>query len=139
MTASEVPHLDNEHISAYKYLVRRKPGQLLPLEAEICRCAATLDRRGSGEFHGYQIAKRLGDESERRWLTAYGTLYRALGRLEAMGLLESRWEHPEIPARENRPGRRLYRLTAAGAAAVRDARHARSAIVVPRIVRPVPA
>ena len=38
-----------------------------------------------------------------------------------MGMLESRWEDPEIPARENRPGRRLYTLTAAGEAAVRDA------------------
>jgi hypothetical protein len=38
-----------------------------------------------------------------------------------MGMLESRWEDPEIPARENRPGRRLYTLTAAGEFAVRDA------------------
>ena len=116
--------------------MRRKPGQLLPLEAAICRCAATLHRRGIAEFHGYQLAKRLGKEDERRWLTAYGTLYRALGRLEAMGLLESRWEHPEIAARENRPGRRLYRLTAAGELAVRDARHASGIIVVPGTPRP---
>ena len=33
-----------------------------------------------------------------------------------MGLLRSRWEHPDIPARENRPGRRLYELTALGEA-----------------------
>src|SRR5207237_7494194 len=115
------------------------PGALVPLELAICSSAADLLRAGSREFHGYEMAKRLGEERERRLLTAYGTLYRALGRLEKMGLLKSRWEDPEIPARENRPGRRLYRLTAAGAAAVRDARHARSAIVVPRIVRPEPA
>ena len=64
----------------------------------------------------------LGDAADRRLLTAYGTLYRALGRLEQMALLRSRWEEPEIPARENRPGRRLYTLTAAGEAAARDAR-----------------
>jgi hypothetical protein len=41
--------------------------------------------------------------------------------MEQMGLLKSRWEDPEIPARENRPGRRLYRLTAAGESAAREA------------------
>jgi PadR family transcriptional regulator, regulatory protein PadR len=86
--------------------------------------AATLLGRGTTEFHGYQIAKRLCEENNRRFLTAYGTLYRALGRLEAMGLLESRWEDPEIPARENRPGRRLYALTGAGEAAAYEASHA---------------
>ncbi len=118
--------------------MKRKPGQLLPLEEAICRCAAAL-RRESGEFHGYEIAKRLADEDDYRSLTAYGTLYRALGRLETMGMLESRWEHPDIPARENRPGRRLYRLTAAGEAAVREARRARGAIVLPGAARPEPA
>src|SRR5262249_35662202 len=104
--------------------MRRKPGQLVPLEAAICVCAANLRRQGTNDFHGYEIAKRLGDDSRRRFLTAYGTLYRALGRLEAMGLLRSRWEDPEIPARENRPGRRLYTLTAEGVTAAREARQA---------------
>jgi DNA-binding PadR family transcriptional regulator len=102
--------------------VRRKPGHLLPLEAAICVCAAALRRRGTDEFHGYDIAKRLADEDNHRFLTAYGTLYRALGRLEAMGLLESRWEAPALPARENRPGRRMYVLTAAGETAAQEAR-----------------
>jgi len=100
--------------------VRRKPGTLLPLETAICTTAASLLRGGTREFHGYQIAKRLGAAADRRLLTAYGTLYRALARLEQMGLLRSRWEDPEIPARENRPGRRLYTLTAAGESAARD-------------------
>jgi DNA-binding PadR family transcriptional regulator len=60
-------------------------------------------------------------------LTAYGTLYRALGRLEKMGLLQSRWEDPAAPARENRPGRRLYTLTALGEAAADAARLAQTA------------
>ena len=109
------------HISAYNDAVRRKPGALVPLERAICETAAGLHRSGIQEFHGYELAKQLGDFADRRLLTAYGTLYRALGRLEQMGLLKSRWEDPEIPARENRPGRRLYRLTAAGEAAVREA------------------
>src|SRR5262245_60111902 len=102
--------------------MRRKPGTLLPLETAICVTAASLLRGGAHEFHGYEIAKRLGDAADRRLLTAYGTLYRALGRLEQMGLLSSRWEDPEIPARENRPGRRLYTLTAEGETAAHEAR-----------------
>jgi PadR family transcriptional regulator PadR len=104
--------------------MRRKPGGLVPLELAICLTAADLQRDGTHEFHGYEIAKRLGDVSDRRLLTAYGTLYRALGRLERMGLLQSHWEDPHIPARENRPGRRLYTLTAAGATVAQDARSA---------------
>jgi DNA-binding PadR family transcriptional regulator len=104
--------------------MRRKPGGLVPLEVAICTCAADLLVRGMREFHGYEIAKRLSDVGDHKLLTAYGTLYRALGRLESMGLLESRWEDPEVPARENRPGRRLYSLTAAGEAAIDEARTA---------------
>jgi PadR family transcriptional regulator len=104
--------------------VRRKPGTLVPLELAVCEAAAALRRRGEDEFHGYEIAKTIGDASCVRLLTAYGTLYRALGRLEKMGLLQSRWEDPAIPARENRPGRRLYSLTALGDAALADARAA---------------
>lgn len=101
--------------------MRRKPGGLVPLERAICQTAAGLSRSGIEEFHGYELAKRLGDIADRKLLTAYGTLYRALGRMEQMGLLKSRWEDPEIPARENRPGRRLYRLTATGESAAREA------------------
>ena len=120
--------------------MRRKPGQLVPLETAICVCAANLRRRGTNEFHGYEIAKRLGDENNRRLLTAYGTLYRALARLEAMGLLESQWEDPQIPARENRPGRRIYVLTAAGETAAQEARKATGEKIPKRAARrPEPA
>ena len=81
--------------------MRRKPGALVPLEYAICETAAGLHRSGVEEFHGYELAKRLGDIADKRLLTAYGTLYRALGRMEHMGLLKSRWEDPAIPAREN--------------------------------------
>ena len=101
--------------------MRRKPGGLVPLERAICETAAALHQSGVQEFHGYELAKRLGDVADQRLLTAYGTLYRALGRMEQMGLLKSRWEDPAIPARENRPGRRLYQLTAAGESAAREA------------------
>lgn len=101
--------------------MRRKPGALVPLELAICVSAIELRRQEIVEFHGYEMARRLGDAGDQKLLTAYGTLYRALSRLEQMGMLESRWEDPAIPARENRPGRRLYTLTAAAEAAVRDA------------------
>jgi DNA-binding PadR family transcriptional regulator len=97
--------------------------------------------RGTREFHGYEIAKRLSDVADHKLLTAYGTLYRALGRLEGMGFLESRWEDPEVPARENRPGRRLYSLTPAGEAALEQSRSAAadSAPTRTRRRRPLPA
>jgi DNA-binding PadR family transcriptional regulator len=97
---------------------------LVPLEVAICDAAANLRGRGADEFHGYQIAKTIGAAADGRLLTAYGTLYRALARLEKMGLLTSRWEDPAIPARENRPGRRLYTLTALGDAALAAAHRA---------------
>ena len=94
----------------------------MPLEQAICEIAADLRVRGTPEFHGYELARRLSDMGDRRLLTAYGTLYRALARLESMGFLASRWEDPEIPARENRPGRRLYQLTVLGDGAVQNVR-----------------
>ena len=86
----------------------------MPLEISICVVAARFVASRSAEFHGYQIAKELASIADHRLLTAYGTLYRALARLEEMGMLVSRREDPSIAARENRPGRRLYTLTAAG-------------------------
>lgn len=114
--------------------MRRKPGRLVPLEVAICAAAADLRRSGAPEFHGFEIAKHLADIADQRLLTAYGTLYRALARLEKMGLLQSRWEDPEIPARENRPGRRLYTLTGAGEAALKEA-HRRESETVPARAR----
>jgi DNA-binding PadR family transcriptional regulator len=99
--------------------MRRKPNALVPLEEAICAAAAALRVAGAEEFHGYELAKQLADHADQKLLTAYGTLYRALGRLEGMGLLISRREDPEIAAREQRPGRRLYTLTAAGEAAAK--------------------
>lgn len=95
--------------------VKRKPGALLPLELDICAAARRLRR----EFHGFALAKSLADGDDRKRLIAYGTLYRALGRLEAMGMLTSRWEDPQA-ADEGRPLRRLYRLTDLGERALAD-------------------
>ena len=59
--------------------MRRKPGELLPLELAICRAARDITRRRHKEFHGYEIAKHLSEVGDSRLLVAYGTLYRALG------------------------------------------------------------
>lgn len=79
----------------------------MPLETAICVTAAELASAGTVEFYGYQLAKELARDTERRLFIAYGTLYRALARLEGMRLLESRREDPTIAAQESRPGRRL--------------------------------
>ena len=120
--------------------MRRKPGALVPLEAAVLTAAAGLQKKGADEFHGYQLAKHLADISDQRLLTAYGTLYRALGRLEGMGLLASHWEDPQLAADENRPGRRLYSLTGEGVTAARAtiaaAKSARAAKRVRKRVAP---
>ena len=104
--------------------MRRKAGALVPLELAICAAAADLRRRGTEEFHGYLIAKEIKEHADHRLLTAYGTLYRALSRLEAMGLVSSRWEDAMAAADENRPRRRFYALTTAGEEAVTEAARA---------------
>jgi PadR family transcriptional regulator PadR len=107
---------------------------LVPLELAICTAAVVLRERGVERFHGYLIAKELTDTSDTKLLTAYGTLYRALGRLEQMGLVASVWEDPQIPADENRPRRRLYALTQDGQTAVANAaREAGVPLAIPRM------
>lgn len=100
----------------------------MPLEFAICEAAKELEQRGVEEFHGYAIARIIKEAADAKLLTAYGTLYRALARLRNMGLLESRWEDPAIASSENRPGRRLYRLTAAGETALARTRRGEAAL-----------
>ena len=94
--------------------MRRKAGTLLPLELSLLEAAIDLRRRGEDEFHGFAVAKEIRERDEARTLTAHGTLYKALERMQRMDLLESRWEDPEAAAVEGRPRRRLYRITGLG-------------------------
>jgi PadR family transcriptional regulator PadR len=119
--------------------MRRKAGALIPLEIAICEAATALRSRGIAEFHGFLIAKEVSHTTDARLLTAHGSLYRALSRLEKMGLLESRWEAPEIPAAENRPRRRLYTLTAIADTALEQARQAVETVARRRRPRLAPA
>src|SRR5688572_7136659 len=100
---------------------RRKPGTLLPLETEILEVALSMLRSGQPTFHGFGLAQSMREESGSRSLTAHGTMYKALGRLEEFGLLTSRWEDAAAAA-EGRPRRRLYELTGEGARVAERAR-----------------
>ena len=93
--------------------VRRRAGTLLPLEASILIAGLEL-----GEFHGYSLARAIQQHEAARRLTAHGTLYKALSRMETAGLLVSRWEGAERAAADGRPRRRLYEVTGAGARAL---------------------
>jgi PadR family transcriptional regulator, regulatory protein PadR len=64
------------------------------------------------EYYGFALAEATSFPS--------GTIYPILARLEAAGWLTSFWEDGD-PAELERPRRRMYRLTGAGAHAAREA------------------
>ena len=97
--------------------MRRKPGTLIAIEQSILAAAIILRSSGMEEFHGYRIASEIKRKTDARLLTGHGTLYRALARLEQTGFLGSHWEDPVLAAKEGRPLRKLYKLTAAGTTA----------------------
>ena len=66
--------------------------------------------------HGYLIVERLRERSAGALDLAEGTVYPALYRLEAAGLLSSRWSH------ESGRKRRVYTLTDRGRAALAQGR-----------------
>ncbi len=102
--------------------MRRKAGALVPLEVSILETGIELSVRGVPQFHGFLIASEIKEREDARLLTAHGTLYKALDRLEKAGFLESQWEDPVVAAGQNRPRRRFYRVTTAGEAALAKAR-----------------
>ena len=66
-----------------------------------------------GHHHGFDIMDAVGLPS--------GTVYPILRRLDAEGLLRSRWEKQGLARREQRPPRRYYELTPAGRAFAHEA------------------
>jgi transcriptional regulator len=62
----------------------------------------------SEPLHGYGVVEKLRGLSEGTFDLAEGTVYPALYRLEAAGLLSSRW------TRANGRRRRVYELTSRG-------------------------
>ncbi len=59
-----------------------------------------------GHHHGFDIMDVTGLPS--------GTVYPILRRLDAEGLVRSRWEKDGVARREQRPPRRYYEVTPAG-------------------------
>ncbi len=112
------------YIPIVRFMLRRKPGALLPLEREILEVALSMSRSGEATFHGFALARSMREHTGSRLLASHGTLYKALGRLEGFGLLDSQLEDAGAP--EGRPRRRSYALTGRGA---RVAEHARAAKV----------
>ncbi len=98
---------------------RRRGNVLLPLEERVLELGLLRAREESAEFHGFGLARQL--EQGQSALTAHGTLYKVLDRLEERGLLASRWESDE-EYEGGRPRRRLYRVTADAATALATSR-----------------
>jgi PadR family transcriptional regulator len=94
--------------------MRRRKGRLLDIEEAILDAGIALKAQGSAHFHGFSVAKLIQKTHDSQRLTAHGTLYKALGRLERAGLLASEWEDADLAADAGRPRRRLYSVTDLG-------------------------
>lgn len=90
--------------------------------------ALVLQALLDGRHHGFDVMDATGLPS--------GTVYPILRRLNADGVVRSRWEREGVARQEQRPPRRYYELTAGGAALAREAidrvRPAKAARLVPR-------
>ena len=75
--------------------------------------ALVLQALLDGRHHGFDIMDATGLPS--------GTVYPILRRLDAEGILRSRWERETVARKEQRPARRYYELTAGGRGIARDA------------------
>jgi len=97
--------------------MRRKAGDLLPLEARVLQIAGRLAADRAPNFHGWRMIQLLEDDGDQA--VPFGTMYRTLNRLHDRGYLASQWAPPE---RDGLPPRRLYRITPEGERAYASAR-----------------
>jgi DNA-binding PadR family transcriptional regulator len=108
--------IDIRKLYSYSFVVpRRKAGSILPLELSLLHAVIELGAQGS-DAYGFAIARLISAGRPAQALTSHGTLYKALGRLSERGLLVATWEAAELAEAEGRPRRRLYSITAEGAA-----------------------
>jgi len=77
--------------------------------------AMILQAIDAGLIYGFSIMEMTGLPS--------GTVYPAMRRLERDKLICSRWERQSIADAEQRPPRKYYKLTAAGAEALKASRN----------------
>lgn len=82
---------------------------------------AVLQAVAAGVRYGFDVIDHTGLPS--------GTVYPALSRLERDGYLRSTWENEAAAFAAGRPARRNYRVTAAGARALDEARAAYRALL----------
>ena len=80
------------------------------ITAQTLRVLAALLSRPQEDIYGLEVVRSAN--------LASGTVYPVLARLERAGWLTSEWEGVD-PAVVGRPRRRVYRLTASGAAEAR--------------------
>lgn len=76
---------------------------------------AVLVSLGGGDRHGYALLREMEERSDGRLSPGTGSLYAALQRLMAEGLII---ESPERPQCDDDARRKYYRITGAGRAAV---------------------
>ena len=99
-----------------------------PLELTILLAVARLGEGAYGLAIRRDLASRTGRDH------SVGAIYTTLGRLEAKGLVASRTSEP-LPVRGGR-ARREFRITGAGAAALREAQRVATSVwagVVPTL------
>jgi len=88
----------------------------MPSVAKLSHTAAMiLQAIDAGLIYGFSIMEMTGLPS--------GTVYPAMRRLERDKLICSRWERQSIADAEQRPLRKYYKLTAAGAEALQASRN----------------
>jgi PadR family transcriptional regulator PadR len=81
----------------------------MALDAKLSHTAAMiLQAVHVGYPYGFSVMEQTGLPS--------GTVYPALRRLERDGLIQSKWEKPDVAEKEQRPPRKYYTLTRAAKA-----------------------
>lgn len=85
----------------------------LPLTAATFHLLLALEQ---GDAHGYRIMKQVEEQSSGRVRIGPGTLYEAIQRIKAAGLIA---ESTSLPAPDEDQRRRYYRLTALGGRVLR--------------------
>src|SRR5262245_51555444 len=90
-----------------------------------------LQAIASGHRFGFEIVDVTGYPT--------GTVYPALRRLEHAAFVRSEWEREQVAARDARPQRRYYEITAAGARALEGALEPVRALGGRRSLAPRPA
>ncbi len=84
----------------------------IPIERSIQ--AELLLLLGQRPSHGYELIQRLNEADFKSGEADAATVYRNLRRMDKEGLIRSHWE-----VGESGPGRRLYKLTPQGEAALK--------------------